>query len=189
MNYSISARFENEGTLYKYRKGAATKIRELDKHTRNKIMGHARGQTFAHYISNLVTDNTQSLFIETPTRNSLLGLSTHASITRDPSAPQELTTTQKEAVKSDDLIQTYLSNRERLRSDIISQYGQLKNAKASGDNRFHEVQRLGNKIKARRRRLCHKALVAVRREFFEQVRNRIIESNTREKPIDDTPKF
>ncbi|KAJ6115235.1 hypothetical protein N7486_001013 [Penicillium sp. IBT 16267x] len=187
INCSISAGFENEGTLYKYRKGAATKIRELDEHTRNKIMGHARGQTFAHYISNLVTDDTQSLFMETPTRNSLLSLSTHASITRDPSAPQELTATQKEAVESDDLIQTCLSDRERLRSDVISQYGQLKHAKASGDKRFHELQRLGNKTKARRRRLCHKALVAVRREFFEQVGNQTIESNAAGKPIDYTP--
>ncbi|KAJ6109629.1 hypothetical protein N7486_001864 [Penicillium sp. IBT 16267x] len=168
MNCSILARFENKGTIYKYRKGATARIKDLDEHTRNKVMGHARGQTFAHYISNLVTEDTQSMFMQTPTRNALLSLSAHASITRDPSAPQELTDKQAKVVEADELIQNCLSDQ-------------------ASDKRFNEFQRLGNKVKARRRRLYHKALLAIRHEFFKQVGNRIIESNAAGKPIKYMP--
>ncbi|OXV07667.1 hypothetical protein Egran_04567 [Elaphomyces granulatus] len=64
-------------SLYKYRKGAAANLRNLDEHSHD----------------------TQSIFMETPTRDALAKLSSNASLTRDASAPQDLTTPQKKELE------------------------------------------------------------------------------------------
>ncbi|KAJ5120780.1 uncharacterized protein N7515_010168 [Penicillium bovifimosum] len=55
---SKAAGFREGGSLYKYRKGAAVNLRHLDEYSRNIIIGHRKGGTFAYYVS--VRDNTQS---------------------------------------------------------------------------------------------------------------------------------
>ncbi|PYH94478.1 hypothetical protein BO71DRAFT_475974 [Aspergillus ellipticus CBS 707.79] len=126
-----SAGFKELETLYKYRKGAADKIKQLDEHSRNRIMGHRQGRTFAHYVS--VTNDTQSLFMETPARTALLSLATHTSITRDPSAPQDLTDEQKKAMHSIPEVRELTEKREELQADILKIHGNLNFAKESCD--------------------------------------------------------
>ncbi|KAJ5084902.1 hypothetical protein NUU61_009481 [Penicillium alfredii] len=149
--------------------------RHLDEHSRNRIMGHTQGKTFANYIS--VMDDTQSIFMETPARKSLLSLATHASITRDPSAPQCPSPAQKDSVELDTKTIEWKNECKTLRTDLIIEYGQLKTAKESGDKRSGELQKLQNKIKSRRKKLCDSAKSNARADFFRQVGNRIIESN------------
>ncbi|KAF3394006.1 hypothetical protein F1880_005516 [Penicillium rolfsii] len=172
---SESAGFKDKGTLYKYRKGAAANIRHLDEHSRNRIMGHTQGKTFANYIS--IMDDTQSIFMETPSRKSLLSLATHASITRDPSAPQQATPAQKKTIELDTRLVEWKQESRRLRADLIMEYGQLKEARKSSDKRSGDLQKLQNKIKSRRKKLCDSAKSDARTEFFREIGNRIIESN------------
>jgi hypothetical protein len=148
-------------------------------------MGHRQGGTFANYIS--VMDDTQSIFMETPARKSLLSLATHASITRDPSAPQCLSPAQKDSVELDTKMVELKNECKTLRADLIMQYGQLKTAKDSGDKRSGELQKLQNKIKTRRKKLCDSTKNKARADFFRQVGNRIIESNHLGKQIEFTP--
>lgn len=122
-------------------------------------------------------DDTQSIFMETPAGKSLLSLATYASITRDPSAPQYLTLAQKDRVELDTTIVEYKKECERLRADLIIEYGQMKLIKELGDKRSGELAKLQNKIKARRKRLCDAAKSEARAEFFSQVGNRIIKGN------------
>ncbi|KAH2091648.1 hypothetical protein KXX03_000176 [Aspergillus fumigatus] len=83
---SRSAGLKTPGSLYKYRKGAAANLRHLDEHSRNIIMGHKRSGKFAYYVQ--VQDDTQSAFMETPARTSLIKLATNSSLTRDASVPE-----------------------------------------------------------------------------------------------------
>ncbi|KAJ5090353.1 hypothetical protein N7532_009037 [Penicillium argentinense] len=127
------AGFKGKGTLYKYRKGAAANNRDLDEHSRNRIMGHILGKTFANYIS--IMDDTQLMFMETLTRKSLISLATHAI--------------------------------RRLRSK--------------------ELQKLQNKIKSRRKKLCDSAKRERRAGFFREIGNRITGSNHQGEQITFTP--
>jgi hypothetical protein len=73
-------------------------------------------------------DDTQSIFMETPSRKSLLSLATHASIARDPSAPQKATPAQKESIELDAKLVEWKQESQRLRADLIMEFGQLKDA-------------------------------------------------------------
>jgi hypothetical protein len=148
-------------------------------------MGHIQGGTFAHYIS--IMDDTQSIFMETPSRKSLLSLATHASITRDPSAPQQATPAQRATVELDAKLVEWKKECQRLRADLIMEYGQLKAACKSGDKRSGELQKLQNKVKTRRKKLCDLAKSDARVEFFRKIGNRIIESNHLGEQIKFTP--
>lgn len=160
-------------------------IGNLDEASRNRIMGHVQGGTFAKYIS--VVDDTQSIFMGTPVRKSLLSLATHASLTRDPSAPQDATPAQKRAIELEPKMAQIKSECEALRNDLFMEYGVLKKARESSDKRYDEFESLQNKIKSRRYRLCKQAKAETREEFFRQIGNRIIESNHLGEQVQFTP--
>jgi hypothetical protein len=132
-------------------------------------------------------DDTQSIFMETPSRKSLLSLATHASITRDPSAPQQATPAQKATVELDPKLVEWKKECQRLRADLIMEHGQLQAARKSGDERSSELQKLQNKVKTRRKKLCDSAKSDARAEFFREIGNRIIESNHLGEQIKFTP--
>lgn len=60
-------------------------------------MGHKRSGKFAYYVQ--VQDNTQSAFMETPARTSLIKLATNSSLTHDASVPQDLSDQQKQELE------------------------------------------------------------------------------------------
>ena len=131
---SKSAGFKNPDSLYKYRKGAAANLSKecllllflyinlfvghLDEHSRNNIMGHKRSGTFAHYVQ--VRDDTQSAFMETPARDALLKLSSNASLTRDISAPQDLTGQQKQELEKHPELSSLKRECNNLRNQLIA---------------------------------------------------------------------
>lgn len=80
--------------------------------------------------------------METPARKSLVSLATHASITRDPSAPQHLIRAQKDSVELDTKIIEWKKECKTLWADLIAGYGRLKTTKESGDKRSGELQRI-----------------------------------------------
>ncbi|PYH94545.1 FluG domain protein [Aspergillus ellipticus CBS 707.79] len=182
---SISAGFKDRGSLYKYRKGAAANLRHLDEHSRNIIMGHRKGGTFANYVS--VRDDTQSVFMETPTRDSLLKLASNASLTRDASVPHHLSSTQKAAIEKDREIFELKRDCEKIRDDLIAQHHGLKKAKEAGDKRHSEFQRLQARVRAKQKQLQKRARNRVREEFFGSVGNQIIEYNYNGNPLSFTP--
>ncbi|PYI25427.1 hypothetical protein BP00DRAFT_490913 [Aspergillus indologenus CBS 114.80] len=149
---SRSAGFRNLGSLYKYRKGAAANLRHLDEHSRNAIMGHKR-----------------SAFMETPARDALLKFSSNASLTRDASAPQDLTKSEKEALEDD--------------PDLLK----LKHNR--GTEIYREFHNLQLKIRSTRKTLYKSAKETKYKDFFENVGNTIIEQNFKGKPIEFKPDF
>ena len=68
-------------------------------------MGHARSSTFAYYDQ--VQDDTQSAFMETPTRDSLIKLATKSGLTRDASVPQEFCDERNQELENNSELQNY----------------------------------------------------------------------------------
>ncbi|KAN0073509.1 FluG domain protein [Elaphomyces granulatus] len=126
---SKSTGFKNPGSLYKCRKGAAANLRHPDEHSRNNIMDPKRSGTFAHYYVQ-VRDDTQSAFTETPARDALLKLSSNASLTRDISAPRDLTDQQKQELE---LRSNTMNSFDNIGNHIIEQNYQGKPLKFEPD--------------------------------------------------------
>ncbi|CAG8079571.1 unnamed protein product [Penicillium nalgiovense] len=179
------AGFPDKGSLYKYRKGAAVNLRHLDEHSRNAVMGHRKGGTFASYVS--VLDDTQSIYMGTPTRDSLLNLAIHANLKRDASAPHDLSIEQKESLEMDSELRDLRKAHKSLRITLIAEFRHLQKAREANDARWHEYTRLQNKTWARQRKLYRKAKKTARDEFFQNIGNQIIERNHQGNPIIFTP--
>lgn len=181
--------------MYKYRKGAAANLSKetfyrtlitinlftlghLDEHSRNMIMGHKKSGTFAYYVQ--VRDDTQSAFMETPARDTLLKLASNTSLTRDPSAPQVLTTAQKEELERHPELMKLKRDYQALRHDLISKYHRLH--KAKGTAIYECYLSLQKNVRAMRKKIHESAKKDAYREFFENVGNHIIEQNYQGKP-------
>ncbi|PYH99453.1 FluG domain protein [Aspergillus ellipticus CBS 707.79] len=176
---SRSAGFKEPGSLYKYRKGAAANLRHLDEHSRNQVMGHRRGGAFAYYVQ--IRDDTQSAFMETPARDALLKLSSNASLTRDASAPQELSKQEKINIELNPELKDLRRKCAELRRDIISKYHQIQKAKDS--EQFQQLKHLQRQVRATRKRLSTQTMKVRYTEFFHTVGNQIIDHNFRGEPL------
>lgn len=153
----------------------------LDEHSRNIIMGHKKGGTFAHYVS--VRDDTQSVFMQTPTRNALISLASNASLTQDASVPQELTAARKEAIETDPELQMLIQECTSTHKTLISKFSSIKKAAEVQDMDHKHLKKLQSAIRAKRKRLFRSAMNAQHKEFFDQVGNHIIEKNHQGTPI------
>jgi hypothetical protein len=177
------------GSLYKYRKGAASKLSKkpslqpfirahlsaghLDEHSRNIIMGHKRSSTFAYYVQ--VQDDTQSAFMETPARDALIKLATNSGLTRDASVPQDLSDEQKKGLEKDPELSELKGERDMLRAELIALHHQLH--KSRGTELFREFMKAQKKVRAERKKLHKAAKDEQHKKFFENVGNHIIEQN------------
>ncbi|KAB8256789.1 hypothetical protein BDV32DRAFT_152942 [Aspergillus pseudonomiae] len=142
-------------------------------------MGHKRSGTFAYYVQ--VQDDTQSAFMETPSRDALIKLSTNSGLTRDASAPQELSPQLKQKLEKDPELIRLQHERDSLRGQLISMYHQLHKGRETDLYRsFKEAQ---NRVRAKRKKLHQSAKDEQYSQFFESIGNRIIEHNYQGEPI------
>jgi hypothetical protein len=146
-------------------------------------MGHKKSGTFAYYVQ--VRDDTQSAFMETPARDALLKLSTNASLTRDASAPQDLTVEEKRELEKDPELMDLKLECKALRDDLIVKHHQI--GKGKGTELYNNFQKLQNKIRAKRKKLHDSAKQNLYNEFFYNVGNHIIEQNYQGKPVKFEP--
>ncbi|PYI07380.1 FluG domain protein [Aspergillus sclerotiicarbonarius CBS 121057] len=182
---SKAAGYKEPGSLYKYRKGAAANLRHMDEHSRNVVMGHKRSGTFAYYVQ--VRDDTQSAFMGTPARDALLNLSSTAGLTRDASAPQDLSLGQKEKLEQTPELMEAKRECKALRNDLIARYHQI--CKAKGTMAYANYQKLRNNVRSKRKKIYETAKTDSRVEFFETVGNHIIEKNYQRDPITFQPEL
>lgn len=146
-------------------------------------MGHKRSFTFAYYVQ--VRDDTQSAFMEIPARDALLKLSSNASLTRDASAPQELTNQQKQELEKDQELMSLKQECKAFCDSLIAEYHQLHRAR--GTELYKKFQKLQNKVRAKRKKNHESAKRKHYSEFFENIGNQIIEWNYQGKPIKFEP--
>ncbi|QSS61296.1 hypothetical protein I7I51_03469 [Histoplasma capsulatum] len=172
----IDAGLEDPGSAYKYRKGAAARFDgNTTEHRRNHMMGHAGSHIFREYVNQRVDMDTQSVFLETATKDALIKLSCHSGLTRDPSAPKHLNDDQKKTVEKDMKLGELKHEHRCLRNDLIAQYGQLKNARDTVEGCRYRM--LGRRIRSRRKKLQKEVFKKAYHDFFGNVGNDIIEKN------------
>jgi hypothetical protein len=87
-------------------------------------------------------NDTQSIFMQTPTRDSLLNLAYHRNLTRDELAPQHLNAKQKESIEIDAELQDLKKAAKSTRDELISEFHKLKKAEGALDARFTKMKRL-----------------------------------------------
>lgn len=136
-------------------------------------MGHRRSSTFAYYVQ--VQDDTQSAFMETPTRDALMKLATNSGLTRDASVPQELSHERKKELENDVELKNLKRKRDTLRAELIAVYHQLQ--KARGTDLYTKFQKTQNKIRSERKKLYTTAKDEQHESFFKNVGNQIIKRN------------
>lgn len=144
-------------------------------------MGHKNGKSFAWYVG--VMDDTQSAFMGTPSRHTLMNLACNASLTRDASAPNALTGEQKRSIELDPGLVDLKEETEKLRRAIHKDFKQLELAKQAEDPRYRQLRRLQTSIRTHRKRLYNSKKKEVRSDFFDNIGNAIIAANREGKPI------
>lgn len=150
---------------------------DLTPERRMQIMGHSRGDIFTDYLNELVDTDTQSVYLGTPTRDALIKLSTNSSITRDPSAPQELTPAQKQSVEKDPELLEAEEDWITRRDELIAEYGTI--SKITDLDILQDYRQLRNKPRTIRKRLHKKEKDKTYKEHFDNVGDTIIEKNYR----------
>lgn len=160
-------------------------IGHLDEHSRNAIIGHRRSGTFAYYIS--VRNNTQSTFIKTPARDALLKLTCNSSLTRNASAPQHLPEQEKEYIKIDPELNKLKIEYNSFRHKLITEYHQLTKAQKANPTRYNRYRRLQNQVRAKRKKLHTDTKDKIYNNFFEHIRNHIIDQNYQGIPVEFEP--
>ncbi|KAK5687846.1 hypothetical protein LTS12_028973, partial [Elasticomyces elasticus] len=142
-------------------------------HKWNHIMGHTRGDDFRFYVNRIVDVNTQSMFLETPSKDALIKLSSNSGLTRDPSAPQHLDDEQKEAISKEPELLELKSQRDALRKHLVAQYGQI--GLSQGTPEYSGYQIMQCRVRAKQKQLQKTALDQMYDDFFNEVGNQIIE--------------
>jgi Protein of unknown function (DUF3435) len=97
-------------------------------------MGHVRGDVFRYYDV-----DTQSIFLETPSRDALIKLSSNSSLTRDPSAPQDLDDKHKKSIESNPELLELTDQRNALRRDIIAKCQKICRSEGTSENNDSKV--------------------------------------------------
>ncbi|KAL2368443.1 hypothetical protein RJ035_007374 [Blastomyces gilchristii] len=132
-------------------RAAGAKDTDLTPGLRTQIMGQAKSSIFMVYLNELVNCDTQSVFVGTPTRDTLIALSTNSSLTCDPSAPRSLTREQLQCVENDP-------------------------DKVTDPAKCDRYRQLGNQVRAERRKLQSQVDKEAYKQFFDNVGNAIIET-------------
>lgn len=85
-------------------------------------MGQTRGDVFQYYVNQIVNNDTQLFFLETPSRDVLIKLSSYSSLTHDPSALQRLTDEQKESIKKNPKLLQLIKKHNSLCYNLIAKF-------------------------------------------------------------------
>lgn len=160
-------------------------IANTTEHKRNHIMGQTRGDVFRFYVNQIVDVDTQSIFLETPSRNALLKLSSNSGLTRDPSAPQHLNDEQKNSIRKSPEILELKNQRDRSRKGIIAKYGKI--GLSRGTPEHTEYNMIMREFRAKRKQLEKATLDQTYEEFFNNIGNQVIEANFQGNPLCFTP--
>lgn len=127
-------------------------------------MGQTRGDVFRFYVNQIVDVDTQSIFLETPSREALIKLSSNSGLTRDPSAPQHLNDEHKKVISKDLELLELKSSQDALRKHLIAQYGQIR--LSHGTSEYSDYRTMQCQVRAKQKQLEKAALDQMYNDFF-----------------------
>ena len=140
-------------------------------------MGHARASIFdRHYRNTNVQLDTQAAFLEVPSRDALVKLSGHMSLTRDPSVVTSVKVNHA-SINSNPGVKYHESVRSQLRNDIIRDYGTIK--KSMGTTIYKDYLTEERRLKSLKMKLKRDLEITARQEFFRDASSRYIDEQRR----------
>jgi Protein of unknown function (DUF3435) len=143
---------------------------------RMQIMGHSRPEIYdKHYLNEIVESDTLGILLETPSNKRLMSLATHMSLTKDPNAPAELTTLQRQEIMNSFDMVKLRAERDAKRQQLDNSDKVLKKAKIIDPKGFEEYELLRRRYDALRSLLMRQKFEQVREDYFSTVGARYIE--------------
>lgn len=141
-----------------------------------QAMGHTDPNIYRrHYLNQIVTTDTLACFLGTPSREGIMRLASHMSLTRDVNAPTALSQSQVNEVRANPVLCAAQASRDLVRSELVKQHRHLKVARDADPSGYAQYQRLQSAAKAVDTKLRRKALTEVRERFFASAGARYIE--------------
>lgn len=122
-----------------------------------------------------MTTDTLACFLGTPSREGIMRLASHMSLTRDVNAPTAMSESQVNEIRANPVLCTAQANHDLVRSNLVKQHRHLKLAKEADPSGYAQYQRLQNAAKAVDTKLRRQALTEVREHFFASAGARYIE--------------
>jgi len=170
-------------------------LERADADLRSHIMGHARASIFDRYYRNCIVQlDTQSAVLGVTSRDALIKLGGHMSLTRDPSAPSKVPRDQS-AVDSDPEVQALVKERTRLRGDLISRFGMIRPREGAEElhrEMYGVYQRLLRSLTAAKKIVDRRVSEGTREEFFRTAGTKYIDEERRgvvQQYVEPTPVF
>jgi Protein of unknown function (DUF3435) len=143
---------------------------------RMQAMGHADPNIYRrHYLNQIVTTDTLACFLGAPSREGIMRLASHMSLTRDVNAPTALSQSQRDEIRANPVLSAAQSSRDTARSELIKQHRRLKVAREADPSGYTQYQRLQRAAEAVETKLRRKMLTEVRERFFASAGARYIE--------------
>ena len=141
-----------------------------------QAMGHTDPNIYRrHYLNQIVTTDTLACFLETPSREGIMRLASHMSLTRDVNSPTALSQSQIDEIRADPVLCAAKDDRDVLRGKLVKEYRHLKVAKEADPSGYTQYKQLQRDAKAVDMKLRRKALTKVRDRFFASAGARYIE--------------
>ena len=131
-------------------------------------MGHSCAEIYdRYYISQYVKKDIQATYLGTPSKNALIGLVSHMSITQDPRAPTHLNKQQVTLCYNSEEVKVLEEEHNNTKQQIMAEYGSVKDEAGSDIYAYHQklIAQIASE-KACQRRLLEAEL---RTEYFNTI--------------------
>src|ERR1700684_1526316 len=102
---------------------------------RSQVLGHSRADIYdRYYRSQVVRQDVQAAFLETPEQKALISAMGNMRLTMDPKAPKglsEFSHEDQQAVECDQYLVAQCERRSRMAEQIKKEYGSISKAKGT----------------------------------------------------------
>lgn len=105
----------------------------------NRAISHSRSEIYEkYYTKKKVAADTQSAFLGTPSKDWMISMASHLSLTRDPNASNLVSKPSKEEVDSHAEVFPLMQQVDALRSEICLAHGSLRAAHGTPESSEHK---------------------------------------------------
>ncbi|KAK5310774.1 hypothetical protein LTR70_009232 [Exophiala xenobiotica] len=156
---------------------------------RMQLMGHDDPNMYQrYYLNQVITTDTFACSLGTPSRQNIMKLASHMSLTRDVNAPTALSDAQKWEVRSDPAYCQVRESRDTARA-ALDKCGKLKAAKVLVPQAYADYKYHCRLLDAVEKQLSNSKLQEIRGQFFASAGARYIEQQHRSQSDSDGSKF
>ncbi|KAF1349750.1 hypothetical protein BDV97DRAFT_295949 [Delphinella strobiligena] len=164
-----SAGFKQSFNLYSLRRGAGEAIDKVATAAeRNRAMGHSRSEIFdKYYVNQTINVDLSSAYLGTPSRDAIVRLASHMSLTRDPRVHAAISSVPEAQEDSDPILIKLKQEMGDRRFNIIANYGSIN--KAKGTDSHKDYTRIQHAVRARKKKFSRDQREGRREDWFDNL--------------------